>query len=64
VEEADWAELAHMAEGLDGRRLRKAVVSACSLDKQTALDIGRLTLADLKKAVKQAATAAHKKGGH
>jgi hypothetical protein len=40
--------------GLDGRAIRKLVVSAMAMDKQTALDPNRLTLANLKAAVAQA----------
>lgn len=40
--------------GLDGRQIRKLVVAACALDKQTALDPGRLTATDLLRAAEQA----------
>jgi AAA+ superfamily predicted ATPase len=42
--------------GLDGRQIRKAVLSACALDKSTALDPDRLTCKDLLSAVEQART--------
>lgn len=47
--------LASLSEGVDGRRLRKAVVNACALDKQTAIDIERLTFQDLETAVRDVA---------
>lgn len=40
--------------GLDGRRIRKLVVSACALKKQTAVDPNGLTAADLLEAAVQA----------
>ena len=40
--------------GLDGRRIRKLVLSACTFDKRTALDPNLLSARDLLKAVEQA----------
>jgi AAA+ superfamily predicted ATPase len=40
--------------GLDGRQIKKAVLGACGLDKQTALDPERLTAKDLLRAVELA----------
>jgi hypothetical protein len=40
--------------GLDGRQIRKAVLAACGLDKNTALDPERLTGKDLLRAVELA----------
>jgi AAA+ superfamily predicted ATPase len=40
--------------GLDGRSIRKLVVSACALDKHTALHPDRLTMADLVRAAQHA----------
>jgi SpoVK/Ycf46/Vps4 family AAA+-type ATPase len=40
--------------GLDGRQIRKAVLAACGLAKETALDPNRLTAKDLLTAVQQA----------
>jgi AAA+ superfamily predicted ATPase len=40
--------------GLDGRRIRKLVLSACTFDKQTATDPGRLKAADILRAVEHA----------
>jgi AAA+ superfamily predicted ATPase len=45
--------VAAAAVGLDGRAIRKVVVSAMAMDKQTALDPNRLTLADMQAAVAQ-----------
>lgn len=50
----DFDRAALKCHGLDGRRIRKAVLSACTFDKQTALDPNRLTAADLLKAVEHA----------
>jgi len=50
------AKLAEIADGLDGRRLRKAVVNACASDKQTAADIERLTFNQLQSSFKKTAT--------
>lgn len=41
-------------QGLDGRQIRKLVASACTFDKQTALDPGRLSVADLVRAAERA----------
>ena len=41
-------------EGLDGRRIRKLVLSACTFDKATALDPSKLRAADIIKAVEHA----------
>jgi SpoVK/Ycf46/Vps4 family AAA+-type ATPase len=40
--------LAHITKGVDGRRLRKAVINACAIRKETALDIEQLTYKDLE----------------
>lgn len=42
--------------GLDGRQIRKAVVSACASSKETALDPGRLRVEDILRSI------AHAKG--
>ncbi len=41
-------------QGLDGRQIRKLVASACTFDKQTALDPGRLSVTDLARAAERA----------
>lgn len=45
--------VAAAAAGLDGRAIRKVVVSAMAMDRRTALDPNLLTLADLQAAVAQ-----------
>jgi SpoVK/Ycf46/Vps4 family AAA+-type ATPase len=54
ITDANLEKLAKLSDGLDGRRLRKAVISACAFDKHTALDINRLNITDLEKAISQA----------
>jgi SpoVK/Ycf46/Vps4 family AAA+-type ATPase len=49
-------KLAEMSDGLDGRRLRKAVVNACASDKQTAANISRLTFVQLHSSFKKTAS--------
>lgn len=44
------------AEGLDGRQIRKAVLSALTLNIETVLNPGLLTIQQLTKAMKQAKT--------
>jgi SpoVK/Ycf46/Vps4 family AAA+-type ATPase len=44
--------LASLADGADGRRLRKAVINACAADKETAMNIGSLTLQNLQNAMR------------
>jgi pachytene checkpoint protein 2 len=58
--EVNWVELANLSDGMDGRQLRKAVVNGCSSDKQTALDINKLTLQQLYSAIQVAGTEARK----
>lgn len=47
-------KLADDLVGLDGRQIRKCVLSACALDKETALDPNQLTLDGIKKAIELA----------
>lgn len=52
--------------GLDGRQIRKLVISACTFDPQTALDPNRLTAEDLLRAANRAnrgGLRAHTSGG-
>lgn len=51
---ADFERAAKHCVGLDGRRIRKLVISACGLSKQTAIDPNKLTAADILQAAKQA----------
>ncbi len=53
--------LAKLSKGVDGRRLRKAVVNACALDKQTAVNIELLTFANLETAMRDVAASLHLK---
>ncbi len=48
------SRVAKEAVGLDGRQIRKAVLRACALDLETAVNPGRLSLAALHQAVVQA----------
>ena len=54
LQDADFDRASKQCVGLDGRRIRKLVVSACALKKQTAIDPSQLTAADLLQAAKQA----------
>jgi pachytene checkpoint protein 2 len=54
LDDRDFARAAAACQGLDGRQIRKLVVAACTFDKQTALDPGRLTAADLVRAAERA----------
>lgn len=54
LDNPDFARAAATCQGLDGRQIRKLVVAACTFDKQTALDPGRLTAADLVRAAERA----------
>jgi AAA+ superfamily predicted ATPase len=53
-QDAEFARAAKHCVGLDGRRIRKLVISACALKKQTAIDPNRLTAADVLEAAIQA----------
>ncbi|MBD8873723.1 AAA family ATPase [Rhodanobacter sp. DHB23] len=48
-----FADVARTAVGLDGRAIRKLVVSAMAMRKETALDPNQLSLSDLQSAVAQ-----------
>ncbi len=54
LKDSDFERAAKQCVGLDGRRIRKLVISACALRKQTAIDPSGLTGADLLTAAKQA----------
>ncbi|MCW5962500.1 MAG: AAA family ATPase [Bryobacterales bacterium] len=51
MDHPEFAEACHLCQGLDGRRIRKVVVSACATSKQVALDPGSLSASDLLAAV-------------
>ena len=55
AKDPDLSQVAQIADGLDGRRLRKLVGTACTLRKEVALDPNLLTLQDLLEAVHVAA---------
>ena len=65
AESSDLASLAQIATGLDGRTLRKLVVNALAMRKETAMDPNKLTIADLSAAAKlsQQSRKAAKAGG-
>lgn len=46
-----FEEAARLCRGLDGRRIRKIIPTACTFSKQTALDPNRLTAKDILLAV-------------
>jgi AAA+ superfamily predicted ATPase len=50
----DFESAAAECCGLDGRAIRKLVLTACTFDKQTALDPSRLTASDILKAARHA----------
>jgi pachytene checkpoint protein 2 len=54
VNEPDFEKVVKACEGLDGRRVRKMVASACTFNKQTALDPNLLTVSALLRAVEHA----------
>lgn len=54
LKDAEFERAAKHCVGLDGRRIRKLVISACALKKQTAIDPSGLTAADLLEAAIQA----------
>jgi AAA+ superfamily predicted ATPase len=54
TQDADFERAAKHCVGLDGRRIRKLVISACALNKLTAIDPSRLTADDVLQAAKQA----------
>ena len=49
-----FGQTAAKCQGLDARQIRKLVASACTYDKQTALDPARLTLEDIAHAIDDA----------
>jgi AAA+ superfamily predicted ATPase len=55
--EADAATLAKAANGLDGRRIRKAIFAAAASDIETAKDPGKLTRAQIERTFHQISAA-------
>jgi hypothetical protein len=56
IKDRDFERAAELSEGLDGRKLRKLVASACAFNKETALDPGKLTANDILRAVQREKT--------
>jgi SpoVK/Ycf46/Vps4 family AAA+-type ATPase len=54
LSDADFDKAAELCKGLDGRRIRKLVPSACAFSKETASDPSLLTAGDLVRAAKHA----------
>jgi len=54
LEDPDFAKAAAACRGLDGRQIRKVVAAACTFDKRTALNPGRLTAGELIRAAESA----------
>lgn len=54
LKDSEFERAAKHCVGLDGRRIRKLVISACALRKQTAIDPSGVTAADLLEAAIQA----------
>ena len=51
IESQELKEAAHICRDLDGRQIRKLVMAACALRKETALDPSKLTAGDFLKAL-------------
>ncbi|HMO87453.1 MAG TPA: hypothetical protein PKC18_21280, partial [Lacipirellulaceae bacterium] len=54
LRDEEFERAAKHCVGLDGRRIRKLIISACALNKQTAIDPNGLTAADVLEAAVQA----------
>lgn len=54
LSDPQFANAATLCHGLDGRQIRKIIVSACTMSKETALNPGRLRAADIINAVNYA----------
>lgn len=54
IKHADFKKVVHDAVGMDGRQIRKAVISACTQDIKVVLNPGLLTIQHLKQSIKQA----------
>ena len=50
LDSPDFAKAANACLGLDGRQIRKIVISACTFDRQTAMNPGLVTARDLLRA--------------
>jgi AAA+ superfamily predicted ATPase len=56
----EFDEAAKLCEGLDGRQIRKACISAMTFDKRTALEPGRLSATDILHAIRLVRTSKFK----
>lgn len=54
IKHTDFKKVVHDAVGMDGRQIRKAVISACTQDIKVVLNPGLLTIQHLKQSIKQA----------
>jgi SpoVK/Ycf46/Vps4 family AAA+-type ATPase len=54
IKHTDYKKAVEESVGLDGRQIRKAVVGACTLDINTVLNPGLLTIQHLRQSIKQA----------
>ncbi len=52
--QSEFTKAVELCQGLDGRRIRKLVATACTFDKETALDPNRLSTKDLMRAAEHA----------
>ncbi len=52
ITEPDFEKVAFSLEGIYGRKIRKLVLYACTFDKEVAIDINKLNLSHIKKAIK------------
>jgi len=52
--QSEFTKAVELCQGLDGRRIRKLVATACTFDKETALDPNRLSAKDLMRAAEHA----------
>lgn len=51
VQDPEFDRAVALCVGLDGRRIRKLVVAACTFDKKVAIDPNQLTMANLLRAI-------------
>lgn len=54
LDDPEFSRAVAACHGLDGRQIRKLVISACTFDKRTAVDPGRLSATDLVRAAERA----------
>ena len=54
IKHVDFKKVVHDAVGMDGRQIRKAVISACTQDIKVVVNPGLLTIQHLKQSIKQA----------